>query len=325
MATETIPPPTEPAQPKPRIGRRALLAGIGLGATGLGAGLLYRTSPFFWRQFARELGRPVAKPAARPAPKSWPDRGLHAAWLGHSTVLLKIDGTTILTDPVFSTRIGLGFGPLTLGLKRLVAPALEADELPPIDLIVLSHAHMDHWDLPSLRALESPRTRVVTARSTSDLLRVERYGAVRELGWGETGQAGPVAVSAFEVRHWGARMRTDTHRGYNAYVLKVGRRRVVFGGDTAMTHTFREVGGADLAIMPIGAYQPWIRHHCNPEQAWAMANDARADRILPVHHGTFSLSFEPESEPVERLMVAAGNSAHDRVVAAAIGREFHEA
>src|ERR1035438_1842644 len=114
-----------------------------------------------------------------PQPNTWSEGGLHAAWLGHTTVLLKIDGVTVLTDPVFSTRAGISLGPVTLGLKRLVAPALSLKELPPIDLILLSHAHMDHFDLPTLRRLESPTTTVVTAARTADLLRAKRYAAVR--------------------------------------------------------------------------------------------------------------------------------------------------
>src|SRR5437868_15430872 len=120
----------------------------------------------------------------RPNPKHWSDHGLYAAWLGHTTVLLKVDGLTILTDPVLGNRVGLSFGPMTLGLKRLVAPALRADQLPKIDLVLLSHAHMDHFDIPTLRALESRGTTVVTAAHTSDLLRVSRYRAVHEVGWG---------------------------------------------------------------------------------------------------------------------------------------------
>ena len=100
--------------------------------------------------------------------------GLHAAWLGHSTVLLKIEGTTVLTDPVFSERVGVSLGVATLGPKRLVTPALRAEELPPVDVVLLSHAHMDHFDLPSLRSLESRRSRVVTASRTGDLLRGPR-------------------------------------------------------------------------------------------------------------------------------------------------------
>src|SRR3954471_6910213 len=102
-----------------------------------------------------------------PKPQDWPDGGLHAAWIGHSTVLLKIDGTTILTDPVFSTRAGIGMGPVTLGIKRIVAPALEIRALPPIDVILLSHAHMDHFDLPSLRRLANRGTTVITPSRTA--------------------------------------------------------------------------------------------------------------------------------------------------------------
>ena len=128
-------------------------AGAGFGA------LLYRAAPSFWKQFASEMNRPIGQAGLHPDPRNWPDKGLHAAWLGHSTTLLKVDGFTILTDPVFSDRVGLNFGPLTLGLKRLTAPATPLSKLPPVDLIVLSHAHMDHFDVPTLRDLETSRPR----------------------------------------------------------------------------------------------------------------------------------------------------------------------
>src|SRR5437867_3520413 len=147
--------------------RRILIGGAGVtGLAGIGT-LVYRAAPTFWRQYAKEIRRPIAHPTLHPDPRAWPDRGLHATWLGHSTVLLKVDGTTILTDPVFSDRVGLNIGPMTLGLKRLVAPPLELRQLPPIDLVLLSHAHMDHFDIPTLRALEKRSTRVVTAAKTS--------------------------------------------------------------------------------------------------------------------------------------------------------------
>lgn len=313
---------TSPARKKP-IRRRAWIGGLGLGLAGVGAGFIYRQAPFFWKQYARELGEPVLPPLHRPDPSKWPDSGIHAAWLGHSTVLMKIEGFTLLTDPVFSIRAGLNLGPLTLGVKRIVEPALDIEQLPPIDLLLLSHAHMDHFDIPSLRALENPKTQVITATATSDLLRPRNYARVQETGWRQTVQAGPLSIRALEVNHWGARMRTDTWRGYNGYLISSGKRRVLFAGDTAATRLLREAGGADLAIMPIGAYNPWIRYHCDPEQAWHMANDARADRVLPVHHKTFHLSREPVDEPIARLLEAAGGSAPDRVVVQDIGQEFH--
>jgi L-ascorbate metabolism protein UlaG (beta-lactamase superfamily) len=305
-----------------RLRRRTWLGGIGIGAAGIGAGLIYNAAPMFWRQYAREIGEPIHPAPHVPDPGRWPDAGLHAAWLGHSTVLLKIDGFTLITDPVLSTRVGIGFGPFTLGLKRLVEPALHIEQLPKLDLILLSHAHMDHFDLPTLRALEDKSTPVITASNTSDLFRVNRYARVQEIGWGQQTEVGPLTIHAFEVNHWGARMRTDTWRGYNGYVISAGRRRILFAGDTALTDTFRTAGGADLALMPIGAYNPWIRVHCSPEQAWRMANDARAEFVLPLHHQTFHLSHEPVHEPLERLFAAAKN-ADRRIALRSIGEEFH--
>lgn len=309
----------------PSWSRRGWIAGAGAaGLAGLGA-VLYAQAPAFWHHYFREMRRPVSPPPLRPRPERWPDRGLHAAWLGHATVLLKIDGFTVLLDPIFSVRAGINVGPVTLGIKRLVQPALRIRELPPIDLILLSHAHMDHIDLPSLRKLERRYTTVVTASKTSDLVRVERYRAVHEAGWGDRVRVGPATILGFEVNHWGARMRTDHYRGYNGYLIETARYRIIFGGDTAITDSFARLRSSrriDLAIMPIGTYNPWIRRHCTPEQAWKMSNDAGAEFILPVHHQTFPLGREPAGEPLERLYQAAGNQA-GRIALNRIGEEFH--
>jgi L-ascorbate metabolism protein UlaG (beta-lactamase superfamily) len=234
-----------------------------------------------------------------------------------------MDGFTILTDPVFSLRAGIHLGLTTLGVQRIVEPGLDLLQLPKIDLVLLSHAHMDHFDLRSLRALESRKTTVVTAWRTSDLLRPRRWAAVYELRWGDEVQVGPVRIRAAEVNHWGARLRTDTYRGYNGYLLTHGHRRALFAGDTADTRSLRRIAGShdvDLAIMPIGAYNPWIRFHCTPEQAWRMSSEARAERVLPVHHSTFLLGREPVSEPLERLLEAAGTHSSS-VVCHSIGDE----
>jgi len=289
------------------------------------AAFAYRAAPELWRRISKDIKRDVESAPRHPRLNTWPRTGLHAAWIGHSTVAISIDGFVVLTDPVFSNRIGIRLGPATLGLKRLVEPALTAAEIPHPDLILLSHAHMDHFDLRSLRKLERRSTTVITAVNTSDLLRVKRYRAVHELRWGESMRVGPATVRAFEVNHWGARMRNDTQRSYNGYVIEAGRYRVVFGGDTAHTDLFKKVRtskAVDLAIMPIGAYNPWIRAHCTPEQALQMANDVGADFILPVHHRTFALSSEPVAEPMERLLSAAG-AAEERICLREIGGEFH--
>jgi L-ascorbate metabolism protein UlaG (beta-lactamase superfamily) len=285
----------------------------------------FRAGPILWQRMSEDRKRTVEPSPGTPGFAAWSDKGVHAAWIGHSTVLLTVDGFTILTDPVFSTRIGVGIGPVTVGMKRIVYPAVELSTLPVPDLILLSHAHMDHFDLPSLRSLANPHSSVITAANTADLLRVKHYRSVQELKWGESCRIGPASIRAFEVNHWGARMRTDVYRGYNGYLIKAGRYRIVFGGDTAYTESFRSIRTAkpvDLAIMPIGAYNPWIHAHCNPEQALTMAGHAGAEFVLPVHHQTFRLSNEPYREPIDRLVLASGSSP-DRIPIREIGDEFH--
>jgi L-ascorbate metabolism protein UlaG (beta-lactamase superfamily) len=137
-----------------------------------------------------------------------------------------------------------------------------------------------------------------------------------ELGWGErhnvkTG-GGEVQVEAFEVRHWGARWRHDTQRGYNGYIVSRGGKKIIFGGDTAICDGFKDIrskGPFEFACMPIGAYNPYINSHCTPEQALAMTNDARAKYILPMHHYTFRFGRELSHEPIERLQLAIESEA----------------
>jgi L-ascorbate metabolism protein UlaG (beta-lactamase superfamily) len=201
---------------------------------------------------------------------------------------------------------------------------MDLASIPRPDLILLSHAHFDHLDLPSLRALQHKKTTVITASKTGDLLEGKRFAAVHELGWGESQQVGPMHVRAFQVRHWGARMRTDTYRGFNGYTIEVNGSRIIFGGDTALTNTFQNLKSSrpwDLAIMPIGAYDPWIYAHCTPEEAWKMAGEAGAEHVLPVHHQTFALSREPLLDPIMRLREVAG-SAQDRIAVTELGGEF---
>ena len=306
------------------ISRRQLFltgAPITLGMAGFA---VYRQAPIFFDQFGNEMFQAVAKAPSRPNPQAWKDVGLNVAWLGHATTLIQIDGFTILTDPVFSARCGIDLFVGTLGPKRLVEPALAIGDLPKIDLVLLSHAHFDHWDMPSLRALASKGIPVVCARETQDLLTVPKWKSVTELGWRETAQFGPVQVKGVEVKHWGARVRRDTHRGYNGYLIEAGKYKVLFSGDSSHTTLFQELRGAkpiDLAIMPIGAYNPWIMSHCTPEQAIEMAGWAGAERIMPVHHQTFVLGREPVNEPIERFMTAIGSDT-SRVVAHEIGREW---
>lgn len=272
-------------------------------------------------------GRPLS-PLSRPVPSRWSSTRITGSCLGHSTVLLNFFGLTVLTDPVFSTRVGLGRPPLVLGPKRIFRPALGPLEFGAPNVIVLSHAHFDHLDLASLRRF-SRDTPVVTAKQTGDLVRALRFRDVRELGWEQsttvTIRGETIRVTALEVAHWGARMMRDHHRGYNGYLLERGEHAVCFGGDTAYTRAFARLRDRprpiDLVLMPIGAYNPWIRAHCSPEQAFAMAQQAGARTFVPIHHETFKLSSEPMDEPAMRLRAAFSHHP-ERLLAVRVGETF---
>ncbi len=287
-----------------------------------------QTKLAFARRYARAALRegrrntsPMAPAPFRPAPEGWADDRATFSWLGHATVLGNLYGTWILTDPALEARIGVGRGLAKLGPRRLVAPALGPRELPPIDLLLLSHAHMDHTDLGTLARL--PRdVHVIVQPGNRDLVR--RFRRVDALAWGDRLRVGDVEIESVEVKHWGARTITDRHRGYGGYLLRKDGRTVLFAGDTAYTAALAPLGRRgpiDLAILPIGAYDPWIYNHASPEEAWRMARDMGAAHLLPVHHSTFRLSREPVHEPVARLLAAAGPDRH-RVALTQVGETW---
>jgi len=290
-----------------RINRRALLAsGAVAGAGAIWTSMSSSWSARFLRDRMAEWGRDVPPAPHTPAPGSWDDNAVTLAWLGHATVLVNFYGLRIITDPVLFDRIGVDLGIGSLGPLRLVRCALQPDELPEVDLVLVSHAHFDHLDTPSLSAIRGTPAAVMAA-GTSDLLPRRFYSSVHELRWDESIRVattrGDALVRAIQVRHWGARIRRDTHRGYTGWVIEREGRRLLIGGDTASTDAFRahrRYGPFEAAVMPIGAYDPWINNHCTPEQAVAMADAAGARLFVPVHHQSFRLSREPFAEPIER-------------------------
>lgn len=278
-----------------------------------------------------------------------PQAPMAALWIGHATVLVRIGTQTILTDPVFSERIGVSLPmpallphaksgvlapsprrALTLGLSRFAPPSLAIEQLPKIDLILLSHAHFDHLDRPSLQRLAAgpaASATVVTAGNTSRLIprasSAARVGFTRilELGWGQSLDLGALHVEALRPAHWGARTAFDHHRKWNAYLVTGPSRtaqRFFFAGDTAFTSAFDRVNDVTLAAFGIGAYDPWHDAHATPEQAWRMFAAMRASRLLPMHHSTFPLSDEPIDEPLARLRRVACRDT-DRLVCQAAG------
>lgn len=252
----------------------------------------------------------------------WSTR-LGVAWIGHATVLLRVGDKTILTDPVFSERVGMTVRTVTLGPARLLPPALDVEHLPRIDMVLLSHAHFDHLDKPSLRRLALGAARgatVVTADRTRSLI-PDGFGEVVQLTWGRHARFGDVRIQAIRPRHWGARTAIDRGRGYNAYLIEHHGGRVLFGGDTAYTEAFDRIGAVDLSVLGIGAYEGWDGSHATPEQVWAMfvrhAGGGRG-RLLPMHHSTFDMGEKRVDEPIERLLAAAGNRA-EQVVCRRVG------
>jgi L-ascorbate metabolism protein UlaG (beta-lactamase superfamily) len=300
--------------PRRMPSRRTFLAASAMtGLGGLGAASLV-ASPSWTARFVRarvgEVFQDVAPAPHKPDPGAWPDNAVTLAWLGHATVLVNFYGVRVLTDPALFPRIGVDGWIASIGPLRLTACALQPAELPDIDLVLVSHAHFDHLDTPSLAAVRG-RPAAVMASKTSDLLPRRRYRSVQELGWGESVRIatsrGDVRVRAIEVKHWGARLRRDTYRGYNGYLIEREGRKLLFGGDTADTPLFasyRPLGPFEAAIMPVGAYNPWIQNHCTPEQAVALADAAGARLFVPVHHQSFELSREPFLEPIERTHAA---------------------
>ncbi|HCA78386.1 MAG TPA: Zn-dependent hydrolase [Bacteroidetes bacterium] len=313
--------------------RRKFLKALGIGAVAptilLGQSVEPKRSR--WEMI---FGSPdTVKPEFAPNPASWDDSTITAAWIGHATVLINFFGTKIITDPVFSERIGLNIlGLTTLGPKRLISPALSIKDLPPIDLILLSHAHMDHLDIPSLERF-AKSVPMVIAKNTADVLENLGRKDVHELDWGEKMAVGGLEIEALQVKHFGWRFPWEkdrsrgewTGRSYNAYLLSKNGRHIVFGGDTAYQEYFKEVGKRnlpiDLAIMPIGAYDPWIFNHANPEQAVEMANHLGVRQIMPIHWRTFIQSDEPTMEPITRFK-AALEMTPERIALESVGQTW---
>ncbi len=303
--------------------RRSFLSTVGLGV--LASNTMFAQQPIRRRSlFDLIFNQPeTVEPDVRPDPRTWNNSTITAAWIGHATVLINFFGTNIITDPVFSNRIGLNLLRMfTLGPRRLVAPAISIKELPRIDLILLSHAHMDHCDLPSLRQFDRSIPMVI-AKNTSSVIENLSMKNVVEVDWNERITIGDLTIEGLQVKHFGWRFPWESDRSkgdwngrsFNAYLLSKNGRNIVFGGDTAYQEYFTALGERnlpiDLAMLPIGAYDPWIRVHANPEQAVAMANQMKARAILPIHWNTFILSNEPQHEPIERLKAALAQHSPD--------------
>jgi L-ascorbate metabolism protein UlaG (beta-lactamase superfamily) len=239
-------------------------------------------------------------------------------FIGHSSFLLQMGGRNLLIDPVFARRLIL--------LRRLRHPGVAIESLPPIDLVLLSHAHMDHLNRPSLRRIVR-HTHRLTGRApiavvpwgVEDLVSTLGFRSVIALEWWHHQHIEGLDITLTPAKHWGARTFHDTHRGYGGYVVRHGERSIYHSGDTAYFRGFEEIRrrlAPEIALLPIGAYNPdsFRSVHTSPEDALQAFVDLGAGTMIPMHYGTFRLSQEPVGEPVPRLLAAARHAGiEDRI------------
>jgi L-ascorbate metabolism protein UlaG (beta-lactamase superfamily) len=243
-----------------------------------------------------------------------PTSGLRATWLGHSTMLVEIDGARILFDPVWARRAS----PSSLiGPRRFHAPPLALEELPPLDAILATHDHYDHLDRGVVRALArsagQSRARFIVPLGVGAHL--ERWGVapsrITELDWSESTTLGPLTLTATPARHFSGRGLTDgNHTLWASWSVVGPKHRIFHSGDTGPFTGFAAIGAAhgpfDLTFIKIGAYgETWPDIHLTPEQAVDAHAKVRGRVLLPIHWGTFNLAFHAWDEPAERVVAAS--------------------
>jgi len=257
----------------------------------------------------------------KPDPNKWSNNEVTVSWIGHSTMLINFFGKWILTDPVFKNRVGVYFFGSSIGPSRMTHPALTFEEIPKPDIILLSHAHMDHMDYPTLSDFANKypgEIDVITSYLTQDVIENLPWKSLNVMDWNDNLSLNGIDFKALEVEHFGWRFpwEKDRSRGfmkegrsYNAYLIKQNGRSVLFGGDMRMHNKLEIIKdeNIDIALMPIGAYDPWLISHCTPEQALEMADNINAKYFVPMHTKTFQQGREPFNEPIDRMLAAAPN------------------
>ena len=255
-----------------------------------------------WNQERRRLGLPMP-PVADLTPVQPDFARIYAnqpdpqvTWIGHSTLLVQMAGLNILTDPHFSAYASPvpGFGP-----RRWQNPGVALDDLPPLDLILISHNHYDHLDLWSVRQLVArhPSVQFIVPLGLDGWFRKYVSGGVNvfPLGWDECIRSGNLEIFFVAVQHWSKRTLTDTNTSlWGGFVLLASDARFFFAGDLGFSDACQDIGRQygpfDLAAIPVGAYEPrWFMHnqHISPEEAVRVHRDVRARRSLGIHWGTF--------------------------------------
>nr|WP_239157755.1 MBL fold metallo-hydrolase [Streptomyces sp. SID13726] len=244
-----------------------------------------------------------------------PATGLRLTWMGHSSVLAEIDGRRVLFDPVWGERCS----PFPFaGPKRLHPVPLPLAALGPVDVVVISHDHYDHLDMPTIKELAGTDT--VFAVPLGVGAHLEHWGVsadrLRELDWHESTQVAGLTLTATPARHFcGRGLRNTQHTLWASWVVSSGEHRVYHSGDTGYFDGFKDIGSAfgpfDATMIQLGAYSDfWPDIHMTPEEAVRshldlQGGDAKAGVLLPIHWGTFNLATHPWAEPAERTMLLA--------------------
>ena len=250
----------------------------------------------------------VDEPPRQPAPRH--DASAVVTFIGHATFLIQTAAGNILTDPMYSNKAG----PWNLaGPRRVRAPAVAFDDLPAISVVLLSHNHYDHCDLRTLRRLGRRFDPIVlTPLGNAALVRSAGIRRVEELDWWRDARTSPLPVTLTPAHHFSARGLRDRNRAlWGGFLLTAGPRRLYFAGDTAYAPFFTEIrqrlGPIDLALLPIGAYEPrWFMRsvHMNPEEAVQAHLELEAADSIGMHFGTFQLTTEGIDEPERALDMA---------------------
>ena len=244
------------------------------------------------------------------APIAVPPDAIAVTLIGHATLLVSIDGLNLITDPIFSDRAG----PFAwAGPKRVRPPAIALDELPRIDVVLLSHNHYDHMDLPTLRSLHRrDRPTIVTGLGNGDYLRRGGVDGAVELDWWDEASVHGLRITFVPAQHWSSRSALDRRRAlWGGHVVAGETGRLLFAGDTGYGAHFAEIrrrlGAPDVALLPIGAYEPrWFMaaQHMNPDDAVQAHLDLDAGMSIGMHFGTFQLTDEAIDAPPRRLREA---------------------
>ncbi len=231
----------------------------------------------------------------------------YIGWIGHATFLIKLGNTTIITDPVFSKNAG----PLIFGPKRYTEPALNLNELPNIDLFLLTHNHYDHQDMSTIRKFPYKDTKVFTALKLGKYFTKHHFKNVQELDWYQEVKFNDLKITFLPAVHWSKRSLTDTNKTlWGSFLIEYAGKKIFFACDTGYGNIYKKIGKEygpiDLTMINIGAYdfRPMFEksiYHTSPEEALQAAQDLKSKKVLGTHWGTFVLSLEPIMEPPKRF------------------------